>query len=78
MTVVEYEARFTQFSHFALDLIANKERKAFCFQDGLNPFMKDRFSLLKLETYSEVVDNALLAKRSSKELQQSKEQQHNK
>ena len=66
--MVEYEAMFTQLSCFAPNLIANEEHKAFHFQDGLNPFLKDRLSLLELETYSEVVDSALLAKRSSKKL----------
>lgn len=73
MTMAEYKAKFTQLSHFAQNLITNEECKAFCFQDGSNPFLKDRLSLLKLETYSKVVDNALLVKRSSKELQQYKE-----
>lgn len=68
MTMAEYKAKFTQLSRFTQNLITN-ECKAFCFQDGSNPFFKDRPSLLKLETYSKVVDNALLVKRNSKELQ---------
>ena len=49
--MVEYEAMFTQLSCFAPNLIANEEHKEFCFQDSLNPFLKDRLSFLKLETY---------------------------
>ena len=42
MTMVKYEAKFTLLSHFAPDLIANEERKAFSFKDSLNPFLKDK------------------------------------
>ena len=65
--MVEYEAMFTQLSCFAPNLIANEEHKEFCFQDSLNPFLKDRLSFLKLETYSKKVDSTLLAERSSNE-----------
>ena len=73
MTVAEYETKFTQLSCFSFDLISTEERKAFLFQDDLSPCLKDKLSLHKLETYSEVVDNALLAERSAKELQKYKE-----
>ena len=73
--VAEYEAKFTQLSCFAPTLIANEKYKTFRFQDGLNPFMKDKVSFLKLETYLEVVNNTLLAKGNSKELQHYKKQQ---
>ena len=51
MTVAEYETKFTQLSRFAYDLISTKERKTFRFQEGLSPFLKDKLSLHKLETY---------------------------
>ena len=74
MTVVKYETKFTQLSHFASDLISTEERKAFHFQEGLSQILKDKLSLHKLKTYSEVVESALLAERSTKELQRYKEQ----
>ena len=61
-------------SRFAFDLISTEERKAFRFQDGLSPFLKDKLSLHNLETYSEVVESALLAERSAKEVQKYREQ----
>ena len=51
MKVAEYETKFTQLSRFAYDLISTKERKTFRFQEGLSPFLKDKLSLHKLETY---------------------------
>ena len=74
MIVVEYETKFTQLSHFSSDLISTEEHKDFRFQDGLSPFFKDRLSLHKLETYSEVVESALLVERSAKKLQKYREQ----
>lgn len=73
MTMVKYEAKFTLLSHFAPDLIANEERKAFSFKDSLNPFLKDKL-FFKLETYLEMIDDALLVKKSSKEIQHYRKQ----
>ena len=56
MKIAESETKFTQLSCFAYDLISIEERKAFCFQEGLSPFLKDKLSLYKLETNSEVVE----------------------
>ena len=74
MTVAEYETKFIQLSRFSSDLISIEEHKAFHFQDGLSPFLKDKLSLHKLETYSEVVASVLLVERSAKELQKYKDQ----
>ena len=60
MTVAEYEIKFTQLSHFSSELISSEECKAFRFQEGLGPFFKDKLSLHRFETYSEVVESALL------------------
>ena len=51
-----------------------EDRKAFRFQEGLSPFLKVKLSLHKLETYSEVIDSALLVESSAKELQKYREQ----
>ena len=69
MIVAEYKTKFTPLSRFAFGLISIEEQKAFHFQEGLSPFLKDKLSLHKLEAYSEVVQSALIAERSAKELQ---------
>ena len=74
MIVAKYEIKFTQLSRFSSYLISTEERKAFRFQDDLSPFFKDELSLHKLETYSVVVESALLTERSAKELQKYREQ----
>ena len=68
MTVVRYEAKFTDLSCFAPQLIAIVKEKALKFQDGLKPYLKNKISILKLSVYSEVVDRALIAKKDNKEL----------
>ena len=56
MTVAQYEAKFTELSRFAPQLISTEEEKAFKFQDGLKPYLKNKISFLKLGVYLEVVD----------------------
>ena len=74
MKVADYETKFTKLSRFASNLIFTEEQKVFHFQEGLSPFFKDSLFLHKLETYSEVVESALIAKKSAKELQRYREQ----
>lgn len=45
MLVVKYVAKFTQLSYFDPSLISIEWHRAFDFQDGLNPFLKDKLSL---------------------------------
>ena len=42
MTVDQYEAKFTELSCFAPQLIATEEEKALMFQDGLKPYLKNK------------------------------------
>ena len=56
-------------------MIATEEKKALKFQDGLNPYMKNKISILKLSVYSEVVDRALIVEKDNEELHQYREQQ---
>ena len=70
MTVAQYEAKLTELSRFALQLIAIEKENALKFQDGLKPYRKNKIYILKLSVYSEVVDRALIAKKDNKELQQ--------
>ena len=69
MIVARYEAKFTESSRFALQLIAKKEEKALKFQDGLKPYLNNKISILKLSVYLEVVNKALITEKDNKELQ---------
>ncbi|XP_059595556.1 uncharacterized protein LOC132254277 [Vitis vinifera] len=75
LTVAQYEAKFTELSRFAPQLIATEDEKTLKFQDGLKPYLKNKISILKLSVYSEVVDRALIAEKDNEELHQYKEQQ---
>ncbi|RVW73465.1 Transposon Ty3-G Gag-Pol polyprotein [Vitis vinifera] len=66
LTVAQYEAKFTELSRFAPQLIATEEEKTLKFQDGLKPYLKNKISILKLSVYSEVVDRPLLQRRIMK------------
>ena len=73
--MAQYEAKFTELSHFAPQLIATKEEKTLKFHDGLKPYLKNKISILKLNVYSEVVDRALITENDNEELHQYREQQ---
>ena len=73
--MAQYEAKFTELSCFAPQLIATQEENALKFQDGLKPYLKNKISILKLSVYSKVVDKSLIAEKDNKELQQYREQQ---
>ena len=75
LTVVQYEAKFTELSRFSPQLIATEEEKTLKFQDGLKPYLKNKISILKLGVYLEVVDRALIAEKDNEELHQYREQQ---
>ena len=68
MTVAQYEAKFTELSYFAPQLIVIEEENALKFQDGLKPYLKNKISILELSVYSEVVDKGLIAEKDNKEL----------
>ncbi|XP_010650244.1 uncharacterized protein LOC100244253 [Vitis vinifera] len=78
LTMAQYEAKFTELSHFTPQLIATEEEKVLKFQDGLKPYLKNKISILKLNVYSEVVDRALIAENDNEELHQYREQQRKK
>ena len=73
--MAQYEAKFTELSRFAPQLIATKEEKTLKFQDVLKPYLKNKISILKLNVYSEVVDRALITEKDNEELHQYREQQ---
>ncbi|RVW75772.1 Retrovirus-related Pol polyprotein from transposon 17.6 [Vitis vinifera] len=75
LTMAQYEAKFTELSRFAPQLITTEEEKTVKFQDGLKPYLKNKISILKLSVYSEVVDRALIAEKDNEELHQYREQQ---
>ena len=74
LIVAQYEAKFTELSRFAPQLIATEEEKALKFQDGLKSYLKNKISIMKLGVYLEVVDRALIADKDNEELHQYRKQ----
>ena len=61
--MAQYEAKFTELSRFAPQLIAIEEKKTLKIQDGLKPYLKNKIFIMKFAVYSEVVDKALIAEK---------------
>ena len=57
--MAQYEAKFTELSRFAPQLIAIEEEKALKFQVGLKPYLKNKISILKLGDYLEMVSESI-------------------
>ncbi|KAG5523803.1 hypothetical protein RHGRI_030706 [Rhododendron griersonianum] len=58
--LIEYDAQFTTLAHYAEHLIPNDSMKARRFEEGLQPNVRRAVKLLKLQTYAEVLDRALM------------------
>ena len=65
MSVGEYQSKFEELSRFAPHIIPDDDTKVKGFEDGLCPEIKDKISILKLTRYADVVERALIAKRSA-------------
>ncbi|XP_026436209.1 uncharacterized protein LOC113334086 [Papaver somniferum] len=67
MTVAQYQAKFEELSRFAIHLVENEELEAFKFQEGLRPSIKGTLSILKITSYNEIVERAMIAERDIEE-----------
>ncbi|XP_028107809.1 uncharacterized protein LOC114306725 [Camellia sinensis] len=61
MAVAEYEAKFTELARFAPQMVDTNYKKARKFEGGLDLEVFDWVGVLKLPTYVEVLDRALMA-----------------
>ncbi|XP_074363196.1 uncharacterized protein LOC141703633 [Apium graveolens] len=55
MTVLEYEKNFIELSRFVTKYVGTEEEKAQRFQQGLEYWIRDRVSMLKIDIYAGVV-----------------------
>lgn len=60
MTVIDYESQYTTLANYASHLIPDDNAKARRFEEGLRPDLRKAIKLLKLQTYAEVLDRALM------------------
>ncbi|XP_028123141.1 uncharacterized protein LOC114320229 [Camellia sinensis] len=61
MSVAEYESKFTELAKFAPHMVDIDYKKARKFERGLDLEIFDRVGVLKLPTYVEVLNSALMA-----------------
>ncbi|XP_028114161.1 uncharacterized protein LOC114312145 [Camellia sinensis] len=72
MSVAEYEAKFTELARFAPHMMDTDYKKAQKFEGGLMLEVFDQVRILKLPTYVEVLDRALMAETTLATMKQSK------
>ncbi|XP_028108225.1 uncharacterized protein LOC114307064 [Camellia sinensis] len=63
-SIAEYEAQFTELAHFAPHMVDADYKKARQFVGGLRDPIVDKINVLKLPTYVDVLDRALIAERN--------------
>ncbi|XP_028117390.1 uncharacterized protein LOC114315013 [Camellia sinensis] len=62
-SIAEYEAQFTKLACFAPHMVDTDYKKARQFEGGLRDPILDKINVLKLPTYVDVLDRALIAER---------------
>jgi hypothetical protein len=80
ITVIEYEAEFSELARYALELVPDEETRIRRFLRGLKIALQHRVSLLDLHSYSEAVHRALVAEQeldNEKSCQREKRQREN-
>ncbi|XP_028057089.1 uncharacterized protein LOC114261077 [Camellia sinensis] len=60
-TVAEYEAQFAELARFAPHMVDTDYKKARKFQGGLRSAFLDQINMLKLPTYVDVLERAIIA-----------------
>lgn len=64
MSVAYFQAKFEELMRFAPELVLDDYTKARRFEEGLRSSIKEKVEILKLESYADVVDRALIAEQS--------------
>ncbi|XP_028127115.1 uncharacterized protein LOC114323654 [Camellia sinensis] len=63
-SITEYEAQFTELARFAPHMVNTDYKKVRQFEGGLRDPILDKVNVLKLLTYVDVLDRALIAERN--------------
>ena len=67
MTVREYDMKFTSLSRYAKAMIPNDFEKAKKFERGLRPDVRSGVAMLRLQTYNDVLEVALIIEEELKQ-----------
>ena len=68
-TVAEYERRFTELSHYAMDFMPIEANRAKRFEQGLRPVIQEKLVALKMRDYGDMVDQVALVERDIEDSQ---------
>lgn len=78
MSVAEYERKFTELVRFVSEYVNTEEKRAKRFQQGLEPWIRGKVAVFELNTYSGVVQKAMIIEGESEQSQKEKESQKRK
>ena len=67
MTVAEYEVKFNQLSHYASSLVATDRDKCRMFEEGLRYKLREKITLVDLESYAKLKAVVIRVERLVKE-----------
>ncbi|KAF7150087.1 hypothetical protein RHSIM_Rhsim02G0006400 [Rhododendron simsii] len=70
MNVAEYATEFTRLSPYAPHLVDSEEKKTRRFEDGLRPDIAAAIKPMRLETYAQVFDRAVIVEQGKVSLRQ--------
>lgn len=68
-TILQYKAKFMELMRFTPHISENEERKARKFQKGLCPSIRTKMASVRLRTFVEVVDIAMMVEQECDEVQ---------
>ena len=71
--MAQYEAKFTELSRHARDMVDTKEKKVRNFLKGLKPPIHDQLVVLMLTEYRDVVNRAFVVERCLVDRQRARE-----
>ena len=67
--VVEYERRFTELFHYAMNFISTEANRAKLFEQGLRSTIQEKLVALKIRDYGDMVDRSALMERDIEDSQ---------
>lgn len=71
--MAQYEAKFTEPTHFALHQAENEACKAFKFERSLKPSIQSKLPTLRLKSYTKIVSRDLIMEKNYVEFQKFKD-----
>ena len=73
LTVVEYEAKFTELSRFVPEFVNTEEKKARRFQQGLKQWIQNRVAIFECTDYATLVQKATIVETGADQMSKERE-----